>query len=125
LTSSSQEALRRRLLTLILAVLAICLTASLPLYAFLFSEAPFSNAVTSWHSDFEKALSATGEVKLHSLVKFPSEKFTSSSRTIGLIRKPKRKCFPMQAGSIHFGSPGEEIGDIGPSPIKERIGHHS
>jgi hypothetical protein len=56
------------------ALSALGITIALALYIFLFSETSFSNAVVSWHSEFETALLTTGEVKLQSLVKFPYDK---------------------------------------------------
>jgi hypothetical protein len=60
--------------TLMSATSALGVMIALALYIFWFSETSFSSAVVSWHSEFEAALLTKGEVKLQSLVKFPSDK---------------------------------------------------
>jgi hypothetical protein len=64
----SSHSFEKRLLAPAYVVLAAAL------YIFFLSETRFSYAVISWHADFENALLIGGEVKLQSLVKFPSEK---------------------------------------------------
>ena len=71
---SSGSVFEGRIFRLISVVMAFGVAIFLSLYIFFFSEMGGSYAVISWHSAFENALLTKGEVKLQSLVKFPSER---------------------------------------------------